>query len=1039
MNKCIEKYRLDTNNIEKEKILNYWIELFPERKQREDVERIVKRVSDKKLNDFLENYENENVVIEQIIDLFSDLGKYKCKKKIDKICEKLYDENKWVSFYTPLLYKNMEVVIEQINASAILADVDALLLKVLTDITDKLSGQSYRVLAGALNNAAKQGLLIGKNPEERGKYFSDVLLKDESYLKELYLNYPELYKVMDRTVCYNLNYILEIINNTEKEFNMLSKKLGEKKELGKLRSIHLGTGDSHNNGKTVAGLIFDDGQKLMYKPRSLQMEECYCEFIDWINANVSESTGLSYCRVHTLEDAGWVEFVENSECESEAEVKAFYQKMGELLCILYTLSSKDFHCENVIARGEQPILIDMETLIHVDELEKKQEWDVIEEKIYDFLNHSVYSTALLPTVLQNYNTEDCMEVGGISSGRKRISPFKVQVLKNVGSDKISIENEYQEVPLNQNLPIYKGEQIGAIGYFAYIKDSFVKMYQWVKNHKEEYTNKINEVFGNVKCRVIYKTTNNYTQLLNTSYHPSLLHNEVDREVYFHRIGLLYNEKDNLSILYRDEIKSMMNGDVPVYFMQSDGNRVYNADGKDINIDYIKTPLNRIEEKINKMSELDLKRQISLIYFTFVGCEMETDMPSGTGVSFVGTRDDVEVCNFIEESKKIAEEISNRAFTDTIQGERQISWFGFQGMGKKGYGITPVGWDLYKGNCGIALFYFRLAEVTKEVQYLQYAKDILCSVEKTFKNALREEYKVVGAGAFTGVASYLYIFYKMLEHNWITESEQESRLEIVEQLLDYLEDSIHEVEQVDVLTGVAGILGTLVSLYPYTNGTISKKIKSNIANAAEILLDRAILIDDRKATWFENGDIGYVHGNAGIMAHLARANHILHDYRISKVIEQALQYEREDHYDREKQEWILRSDTHYFSWCNGIAGIILGKIMLKEAGLQDTLLDKEIVQMTMQLKEIGFGYDSSLCHGDMGTLCVLKYAAKYLNDIELRKGCQNTTINFLQKNIKNGNTFVLEDWGLMTGNAGIGLGILEQAAEDSFLASVLSLK
>lgn len=1041
MKKMIAKYQepyiLEGNG--KERIINNWLALFPERKQKDDVDKIIERISNKKLEDFYIEYHDERNVVKQINDLFADLDRFCCKELVDEICANLYCENKWIYFCAPILYLNVEMILNSLKESKIIANVEELLEKVIADITDKLSGQSYRVLVNALSVVNEAHRLVGENEEDRGQYFSKVLLKDKDYLKELFLEYPELFRVMNRTTRYNLQYVVEIIKNTEQEYQKISDQLGKGATLGKIEAIRLGSGDSHNNGKTVSALMFDNGQKLMYKPRSLKIEESYGALIEWMNQNVPACSGLDYCKVYSVKDAGWVEYIENEECKSQDEIREFYEKTGELLCILYTLSAKDFHCENLIARKNQPILIDMETLIHVDVIGGNQEKEAIEEKISSFINNSVYATALLPTTLLNYNTDNSMEIGGISSGRKRISPFPSHVLKNAGTDKVTIENEYKEVPLNQNLPVYKGEKIGAIGYFECVKDSFKRMYEWIESNKEKYIEKIYEIFGQVECRVIYKTTNNYTQLLTTSYHPSLLHNETDREVYFHRIGLLYDEKEELSVLYRDEVNAMMNGDVPVYLMRAMGKYTYNSKGEIIKRNIRKTPLSRIEEKVRNMSELDYKRQQALIYFSFMGCGMTTDMDSHTDVLFENELIVRDRYDFVEEAKDIAEHLISRSFSDHIKGKRQISWFGFQGMGQQGYAITPVGWDLYKGNCGVALFFFRLAEVTKEEKYLTYAKDILQSVEHTIMNAEAADYKAMGNGAFTGVTGYVYLIYKMLQRGWITEVEKQEKLRLAERMTDYILLSLETSDRFDVLTGLAGILGVYTSLYPYTNGNFATKALDIIKNTANLLLERCLVCDDATTTWFTNHDIGYVHGNTGIIVQLARANIILKKKEIEKTIKTTLQYERLHSYDTETQEWTLRENAHYFSWCNGIAGMVMGKMALAEAGIKDEHLKDEMEQMLHQLKATGFGLDVCLCHGDMGSLCILNNVARYLKHWDVVTGCHSTCEKVLEKKVKTNDIYVLEDWGLMTGATGIGLGLLEQKLEDSFLMDVMLLQ
>ena len=214
----------------------------------------------------------------------------------------------------------------------------------------------------------------------------------------------------------------------------------------------------------------------------------------------------------------------------------------------------------------------------------------------------------------------------------------------------------------------------------------------------------------------------------------------------------------------------------------------------------------------------------------------------------------------------------------------------------------------------------------------------------------------------------------------------------------------------------------------------------IERAAHILIERVIELGEGKMTWFDNGDIGYVHGNAGIMAQLIRANCILKNNQIIEVVQKALKYEREDRFDKEKKVWKLRENAHYFSWCNGVAGMSLAKIMMIENGYEDEMLKRELAMMKRQITETGFGYDISLCHGDMGSLTVLKYVARYLKDIPMINNCKETCHSFVKKQIKESSLFALDDWGMMTGVSGIGLGLLEQEEADSeFLAMVMSLR
>ena len=104
---------------------------------------------------------------------------------------------------------------------------------------------------------------------------------------------------------------------------------------------------------------------------------------------------------------------------------------------MFSLNSKDFHCENIIASGYSPIPIDLETFVHVvvDEIDN----DNIIFGVNRVIQDSVIGTSLLPTLLPNMNTEEVIEVGAMGKAEKQSSPFKTQIIKNIDTDDVQIE------------------------------------------------------------------------------------------------------------------------------------------------------------------------------------------------------------------------------------------------------------------------------------------------------------------------------------------------------------------------------------------------------------------------------------------------------------------------------------------------------------------------------------------------------------------------------------------------------------------------
>jgi lantibiotic modifying enzyme len=124
-------------------------------------------------------------------------------------------------------------------------------------------------------------------------------------------------------------------------------------ELGMLVGISGNAGDVHRRGRAVAIAEFSSGIRVVFKPRSLDVDHHFGELIAWIN-DLGRLRRARTVRVLTREDHGWAEFVANVPCASRGEIERFYERFGAYLAILHALNATDFHYENVIASGEFP-------------------------------------------------------------------------------------------------------------------------------------------------------------------------------------------------------------------------------------------------------------------------------------------------------------------------------------------------------------------------------------------------------------------------------------------------------------------------------------------------------------------------------------------------------------------------------------------------------------------------------------------------------------------------------------------------------------
>jgi len=209
-----------------------------------------------------------------------------------------------------------------------------------------------------MNLCYQYGELSGETDKELYQNFVEECLCKDKWLREFYAENP----LLDR-------YMHQVINNTEKNVVDLIRRFQADKDL--LNRIFYATNpctmitkidstdsDTHRGGQRVYILELDNGEKLVYKPRSLAIDKIFRDTVKW----VARGIGIDYKWQQIIDrsDYGWCEWVDNLTCENEKELERYYIRNGLLLAVSYLLGSSDFHYENLIASGEYPVIIDLE-------------------------------------------------------------------------------------------------------------------------------------------------------------------------------------------------------------------------------------------------------------------------------------------------------------------------------------------------------------------------------------------------------------------------------------------------------------------------------------------------------------------------------------------------------------------------------------------------------------------------------------------------------------------------------------------------------
>ena len=1002
---------------------SFWNNLFPDIDDFKIIEDIYLEIFNtdlsKDTSDMITEFEENKVINLENEDIAFYLNYKNNFKYIDKY-EYFRRNSMYYTFYKPYINYLVEKLLSfnkylsKINIELLFESVEVGLLNILAPI-------SGRVLIRETEIKRRKNELIGSDKRERFLYFNNFLNNDK-YILNLFYKYPVLFNILRKKTLSYVNFIIEALKRIEKDYDEIKDKLNIDILNESLININTGAGDEHNDGKSVIILEFENNKKILYKPRNLKLDYNFNELLKWLNTK-GLTLELKDIKIIDKDNYGYVEFVNNSSCDSEELIKKYYIRSGYLLSLIYSLNGSDIHYENIIANGENPIIIDLETLfnpkIDLNELIDDGEKFAI-EKIYE----SVLPIGMLPLMFRSNNIE--AEYGGLGANKEQLSPFKSYDIKNRECDDISVEWANKTIGTQKNNPLLNSEIVNSNNYISEISHGFKEMYKLILNNKEAYKNLVKELFDGIDVRVLLRSTMEYSSLLDVSYHPDILMDKLTRRVLLCRI---YLEEEKINNIKKLEYKSLLNGDIPYFSMKTNEYRLCSGNNI-VNKSTRSTPINYFFEKVDRMCEKDMKLQCKFIYKAYSNRKQEYHLDR--------TKLDLNKINinnkydnkYKELLNLIAEYIIEESIVYDSKGERYRIWIGSTfNEDEKGYTDTNyVGQDLYSGQSGIALFLMYYGKISKEESYYIYAREALTPCIKFIENVNMEHPFTIGG--FAGLGGRFYSIYNLYK---LTKD-----ISLKKCILKYLElfkNIIEKDKLYDIVSGSSGLLHILLSLLKKCDEKdILDNLRICIDKCEKHLINNISIIDEKSMTWnmsFEDQQktyTGFGHGNAGIISALARYSKLFNKDE-SEIIEKVLNYE--DYlFDEKSNNWFRDCDRDMISlgWCHGAPGILLNKLILIENGLEN-LVDKDKLKIAIDTTiRKSFGNNPSLCHGDLGNLEIIYLASRILNNEVLREKSEAGFKWIIENVIKNrwkGSSYRgIDNFGLMIGLAGFGYSIMK---------------
>lgn len=382
-------------------------------------------------------------------------------------------------------------------------------------LTVRLQDLSIRVLIVEMHDYDSGGYLKGRDSREKYEYFCKAIAAKKSYIQRVFERFPVLCRCIKETVENTVDYYTDIMNWFHADKQAIQQRLCGGESVNYIQRIKGGFSDVHNKGRYVVRVLLDNGIEIICKPRSMETEKRYSEMLKWL-AGETQIDQYEY-EILSYSDHSWCAIVEYASCGSEKELRHYYERLGVQLFLTYLLGTKDLHCENFIASGEYPVLIDLETLTNI---RYNRSRTTANDEICYRLSQSVLYTGMLPFYHWNRDGKG-VDSSMISGAEGQRYPFKVPVVVKGGSSDMRIEYRHPESSRNQNLATVKGEFQEPVLYVENIKRGYRSAYYAVLRKRDEFFSLLRKTEG-LSCRYLTADTQHYSMVLSGSYHPSLL-------------------------------------------------------------------------------------------------------------------------------------------------------------------------------------------------------------------------------------------------------------------------------------------------------------------------------------------------------------------------------------------------------------------------------------------------------------------------------------------------------------------------------------
>lgn len=759
--------------------------------------------------------------------------------------------------------------------------------------------------------------------------------------------------------------------------NRIEERLTDGEPLELIEGLIPGLSDRHHGGHQAMALRFSSGLEVVYKPRSVELEIAFGEFVKRLR-----ELGLrefpSTLEVIGGEDYGWCRVIAQADFDDPTEVEDYYRGAGMLVCVAYILGASDLHMDNVIAGSHGPVLVDCETLLQ----------PLIAATAAP-RGRSRSDTSCLSTGLVTFpevGAEGSVrEIGGLCGPARSDAP---------SNDR------------SANQPKLRGTRCPPDEFFGEIKNGFVAAWRFFETHRDAVLaiGGPLSTFTGCRTRVVLRPSAMYAAVLD-----QMMTRKVQSRGWYsgilidslNRVFSCSKSRPALWPLAREERMSLESLDIPRF--------TFGVDELDPSLQGEERLTGAIESSgidsaratIESLDEEGLDRQLRhLEKGLYRSSRSSSSRVSGSSAELPSLPDDRTAARILESAVRIGRRVASEVGGDAD--------------------ADRLGLGLYSGHAGVALSLAVVGSVSGDSQISVAARAAFKSIQSAL--AGRDLGKLAPEGSIGACSGLGGICYALAWGGFLLEDRDLVRDAVVA-AREISPKLIRADDRLDVEGGSAGAIFGLLAVHSLVR---EQWLIERCHLVASRLNETRVEASGEGCGWPSRDGLrlaGFAHGASGIAAALLRLHRVDPKEDLVETALGAFRFER-TLFAAEHENWWVPGATRKGSgrvflraWCHGAPGIALARMEALEWD-EDGRLEAELDLALRTTLSAGLSGDHHLCCGTLGRTEILVNGSVKLGRSDLAASALERALALLGNGeLERLSSATKAPVGLFTGSAG----------------------